>query len=291
MEFDLPWRIHWRPGPNVSLAIVDSIKRANPLAVTIHIEDEAQLETAGLPWDGTSLVIVHHGWRNQSLSQSAPLTSHEVSRWEFPIGGPGEVTTLAETGFLGVDPSTAALRWYPVSGKFNDLVKVLELAAEHGCSVTLPNRPAGVITSEGEGAFPDPSELDPVLAGAIKAAAAAFDPGRIRVHDFILSRILELESTEPSGCEAANAIAYVDEKGTVYPCETLMVPMGQLGREELDSIWASPVRARVRSDVEKMPGICVRCPELAMCRAGCRGAVYHLKGHYGDIDPLCPVDS
>ncbi|MDF1535376.1 MAG: SPASM domain-containing protein [bacterium] len=285
LKFDLPLRIHWRPGSEVSPAIVESIRKANPLAVTVHVEDVEQLAATGLPWEGIPVVVIHNGWRKQTAS----LPALDVHRWEFPVRGPDEAMALASGGFAGADPARAALRWYPVRGKLRHLAPILELAARYGCSVTLPNRPADVITSEEGGTFPDPDELDDGLFGAVRSAAALLQPGKIRVHDFILTRALGLESMEPSGCEAANAIAFIDGEGIVYPCETLGVPMGDLGREELEAIWASPLRARVRTDVGKMPGVCVRCPELTMCRGGCRGAVYHLKGHYLAPDPMCPL--
>ena len=291
MHFDLPWRIHWRPGSQASPAVVDAIKKANPLAVTVHVDSVEQLEGTGLPWDGCALVVILDGWRDHDVQQTGPLPAMAVNRWEFPVSDPDEAAVLVKRGFMGVDPAMAALRWYPVRGKFGHLVPIFEIASRHGCSVTLPNRPAGVITSVGEETFPDPSELDTALVEAVKVAASAIVPGGIRVHDFILTRILELESTEPSGCEAGNAIVYIDESGTVYPCETLVVPMGNLEKEGLDAIWASPLRDRIRADVGKMPGLCASCPELTMCQGGCRGAVYHLKGHYSTPDPMCPLCS
>ncbi len=285
MKFDLPLRIHWRPGPEVSPGIVDSIRRASPLAVTVHIENEDQLAATGLPWEGSSVVVIHNGWKKQTT----PLPALAVNRWEFPVSGPDEAEALAAGGFVGVDPARAALRWYPVRGRARHLAPLLELAARHGCSVTLPNRPADVITSEGAEAFPDPGELDGGLLQVVKTAAAGLEQGNIRVHDFILTQALGTESMELSGCEAANAIAFIDEKGVVYPCETLIVPLGDLGREELIAIWASPLRERVRSDVKKMPGVCEQCSDLKVCRGGCRGAVYHLKGHYKAPDPMCPL--
>jgi GeoRSP system SPASM domain protein len=289
MKFDLPWRIHWRPGSQASPVIVSAIRKANPLAVTAHVEGVEELAATGLPWDGCALVVILGGWREHADFQATLLQPLAVNRYEFPIDDPDEAAVLAQNGFMGVDPAMVALRWYPVRGRFDHLVPILEIAARHGCSVTLPNRPAGVITSVGVETFPEPSELDAVLAETVKAAASGLVPGRIRVHDFILARILEQESTEPSGCEAGNAIVFIDESGTVYPCETLLVPMGNLENEELDTIWASPLRDRIRADVGKMPGLCASCPELTICRGGCRGAVYHLKGHYSAPDPMCPL--
>ncbi len=172
-----------------------------------------------------------------------------------------------------------------------DLIPILETVENTGCGLTLPNRPAGVITSEGSKAFPDVGELSGEVLSGLKVLSKVMRSDQVRVHDFILTEALGLEGVEPQGCEAANSIAFIDREGMVYPCETLMVPMGDLNREKLDVVWASPLRDRIRRDVGSVPGLCSACPDLVNCKGGCRGAVYHLMGHYGAPDPLCPADA
>jgi len=284
MNFDLPIRIHWQPGDAVSRELTESIRGCRPLAVTLEIDGIGQLAPLDLPWDGVSLVIVYRGWRDPD--QKVPAGT--ARRWEFPIEGPGEARSLAEASFLGLPPAQAAFRWYPRRNGMRDIVPILETVRRSGCGLTLPNRPAGVITSEGSDAFPVIGELDPMVLSELEALKGELPPDRIRVHDFILTQSLGLEGIEPRGCEAANSLAFIDSHGWVYPCETLMVPMGDLKRETLDAIWASPLRNRIRRDIGSVPGLCWGCPDLGRCRGGCRGAVYHLRGHYGAPDPLCP---
>lgn len=284
MKFDLPWRIHWRPGDPVNKELIESIRGCRPLAVTLEVERIGQLTPFDLPWEGTSLVIVYRGWRNPDGDVIAGI----AKRWEFPIEGPSEAKYLADASFFGLPPADAAFRWFPRKGKMRDLVFILETVEKTGCGLTLPNRPAGVITSEGSGAFPDVGELSSGVLSELKTFTKVLRSDRVRVHDFILTDTLDLEGVEPQGCEAANSIAFIDQEGRVYPCETLMVPMGDLNGEMLDAIWASPLRDRIRRDIGSVPGLCLVCPDLGRCKGGCRGAAYHLMGHYGTPDPLCP---
>ncbi len=287
MKFDLPWRIHWRPGDPVSQDLVESIRKCCPLAVTLEIERIGQLAPFHLPWKGVSLVIVYRGWRDPD----GDILTGIAKRWEFPIEGPGEAKYLADTSFLGLPPADAAFRWFPRRGKMQDLVPILETVESTGCGLTLPNRPAGVITSEGSEAFPDALELSGEILSELNTFTKVLRSGQVRVHDFVLTEALGLEGVEPQGCEAANSMAFIDREGRIYPCETLMVPMGDLNRETLDAVWASPLRDRIRRDVSSIPGVCLACPDIGRCKGGCRGAVYHLMGHYGAPDPLCPSNA
>ena len=287
MNFDLPWRIHWQVGDPVSQALIESIRKCHPLAVTLEIERIAQLDLLDIPWEGVSLVILYRGWRDPDQHPVPGV----AKRWEFPIEGPGEAKYLADHSFLGLGPAQAALRWFPRRGQMQDLVSILETVSHVGCGLTLPNRPAGVITSEGSGAFPDTGELTGEVLSELNTFLHVLRSDRVRIHDFILTEALGLEGAEPQGCEAANSMVLIDSDGMVFPCETLMVPMGDLNREELDDIWDSPLRSRIRRDVGSVPGLCSSCPDLGSCKGGCRGAVYHLRGHYGAPDPLCPVDA
>lgn len=286
MNFDLPIRIHWQPGDPVDGRFIEAVRGSRPLALILEVEKISQAAALDLPWDGVSVVIVYRGWRDPDRD----ILPGIAQRWEFPVQGPGEARALADAAFLGLPPAEAAYRWFPRRGRLKDLFPILETASGAGCGLTLPNRPAGVITSEGWNAFPGTEELSGEVLAELKTSMKMLQPDRVRVHDFILTESLGLEGVEPLGCEAGNSMAFIDSGGRVYPCETLLVPMGDLGNEDLDTIWASPLRHRIRKDVNLIPGVCSSCPDLPRCRGGCRGAVYHLTGHYGAPDPLCPVD-
>jgi len=285
MEFDLPIRIHWRPGDPANLELVDSIRACRPLALTLEIERIGQLPPFGLPWDGVSLVIVYRGWREPDQN----LIMGMAKRWEFPVHGPHEARSLADDSFLGLTPEEAAFSWFPRRGKMADLLPLLETAARTGCGLTLPNRPAGVIKAEGSYAFPGAGELTRKLLSELESVKGRLRPDQVRVHDFILAKALGLGGIEPRGCEAANSIVFIDPVGRIYPCQTLMIPMGDLNRDKLDAVWASEIRKRIRREVGSLPGSCSSCLYLDRCQGGCRGAVYHLAGNYEAPDPFCAL--
>ncbi|UCG38870.1 MAG: SPASM domain-containing protein [bacterium] len=284
MRFDMPWRINWRLGEGTSEELVDAVRRCRPLSVTVQVSGAHHLGALKLPWEGVSVTAVLEEW---SLGAGS-LPTEGISRWEFTLAEPGQADEVVAGSFLGVPAHRASHSWSPLRGQIRHLPGLLEAAARAGCGLTLPNRPAGVITTLGADAFPDPGELDHMTVELIRRQAGLVQPQCLRVHDFILARALGLEGTEPQGCEAANAIAYIDAEGTVYPCESLMVPLGSLKEDDPEAIFRSPVRERIRRDVEGLPGLCVPCPELTACVGGCRGAVYHLTGHYAAPDPSCP---
>jgi len=284
MEFDLPVRIHWQPGHPVSPDLVASIREGRPLEMTLEIEGIGQLAPLDLPWGGVSLVVVYHGWRGADPGDLPGI----AARWEFPVDGPGDARSLARASFLGLPPARAAIRWYPRRGTLQDLVPLLEVAAQSGCGVTLPNRPADVIKSEGLNAFPEAGEWTPDIHSGLRALKDRLRSDQIRAHDFILTEALGLGGPEPQGCEAANSMAYIDPEGGIYPCQTLMIPMGDLNLEKPDAVWASETRQRIRREVVAVPGPCSLCSCLGRCRGGCRGTVYHLTGCFEAPDPQCP---
>ena len=286
MNFDLPIRIHWQPGDPVDPDHVRSIRDCHPLDVTLEIDKVEQLTSLDLPWEGISVVVVYQGWRDMVRC----ILPGVAQRWEFPIQGPAEAKALTDASFLGLSPAETSFRWFPRKGHLKDLVPILQSVADAGCGLTLPNRPAGDITSEGQNVFPGEEDLSGEVLGELSAFAKVLQSDHIRVHDFILTEALDLEWIEPLGCEAGNSLAFIDSWGKVYPCETLLIPMGDLGREGLGTIWASPLRQRIRKEVELVPETCSSCPDLVRCRGGCRGAVYHLMGHFGAPDPQCLID-
>ena len=167
-----------------------------------------------LPWQRVSLVIVYRGWRDPDWGVIAEI----AKRWEFPIERPSEAKYFAGASFFGLPPADAAFSWLPRRGKMQDLVPILETLGSTGCGLTLPNRPAGVITSEGSEVFPDVGELFGEDLSELKTHAKVLRSDRVRAHDFILTEALGLEGVEPQGCEAANSMAFIDREGRVFPC-------------------------------------------------------------------------
>jgi len=282
--FDLPWRIHWRiESMSARSTNLEAIRECNPLVLIIESREVEPLMSIGLPWPQTQVTGIVHNWR--SLAKTA--RDIPVSRWEIPVKDVNDARQAVETLVERLPPERTSLRWYPLKGELAMLEDVLHVAKETGWGLTLPNRPAMVIESLGSEAFPDANELDPELLEVITGTMKKTGHERIRIHDFIISQALGIEGPEPQGCEAGGAIAYVEDDGTVYPCSTLKVPLGNLRKESFIQIWSGPERLRIREEVARMPDVCGRCEKLVVCRGGCRGAVYHLDGGYDLPDPLC----
>jgi radical SAM protein with 4Fe4S-binding SPASM domain len=88
----------------------------------------------------------------------------------------------------------------------------------------------------------------------------------LRIHDFIISEFLGLDGSEPGGCEAGNSIAFIDCDGIVYPCCSLLIPLGDLNEDDFDGIWKNPARDRIRKDLLELPSVCRSCSLLAACQ-------------------------
>ncbi|TNF49447.1 SPASM domain-containing protein [bacterium] len=282
---DLPWRIHWRLLGRDPEPYLDAVKECQPLSMLVEVNEPGDLSPLGFPWPNTAVVVVLREWK----AVSGVLPSDGIARWEFPVMGPAEAEEIAGRFFPDMLPSLVSFRWLPVKGALNDLPRMLETAIGKGCGLTLPNRPADDITAEEEDLLPGMEELTESSLTRMKKAAAQLGHDRLKVHDFILSAAMELAGPEPLGCEAGNSIAFLDREGEVYPCSSLLVKMGDLSSESFASIWAKPIRSRIRKDVCALPSVCAGCPVLDRCRGGCRGIVYHLKGHFGAPDLLCSV--
>ncbi len=113
---------------------------------------------------------------------------------------------------------------------------------------------------------------------------------RLLVHDLFLHKSLELPGLggriEYAGCQAGDAIAYIDKKGLVYPCATLAEPLGDLTKETLKEVWGSEKRRSIREKLVAVPGECAPCKDVGDCKGGCRGLAWATGGHESK-DPNC----
>jgi radical SAM protein with 4Fe4S-binding SPASM domain len=282
--FDLPFRIYWNPGPAAPAGLVKAVRKSEPLTVILQLKNTDELVRLGLPWDGTSVVAVLHGWEDHKGS----LPVEGVDRWEFPVEDLTGINRIETECFFGVSASRTALRWIPRKGGLHMLPEMVRSAARLGCGLTLPNPTVDVITTRGAAAFPDPLEFDEQLMDRVREAAGGLTPKALRVHDYILAKALNLSEAGSVGCQAANSIAFVDEDGVVYPCESFKVALGNLNSMEMGSIWSSPARGEILKEIGLMPLACSTCADLSACRGGCRGAAFHLRGRHGEPDPVCP---
>jgi len=282
--FDLPWRFHWKISGRLHGDVIEKVRACRPLSLVVELDSLERLALLDIPWAGTEVVIVFNGWS----SGSGSLPAGGVDRWEFPVTDPDQAEFIREHFFPGGHTGRASLRWIPVKGSVHYLPEMLKAAAACGFGLTLPNRPADGISSPDSGSLPDPAELQPLEGEELSRLVKSLGEDRLRVHDFMISQVLGMTGPEPSGCEAGNSMAYIDHAGTVFPCRSLLIPLGSLENDSFEEVWSNPARDRIRRDLLKLPATCTSCSALQNCRGGCRGIVYHLYGHYGDVDPLCP---
>jgi AdoMet-dependent heme synthase len=100
---------------------------------------------------------------------------------------------------------------------------------------------------------------------------------------------LEPESTDsniPSGgCAAGISGLTILSDGTLMPCRRLALPIGNILRDSLRTIWAtSPVLQSLRSRAG-YSGKCRHCSRWSRCR-GCRAIAFAYSSAHGSPDPL-----
>lgn len=110
--------------------------------------------------------------------------------------------------------------------------------------------------------------------------AGCREPVGLRIDDDTLETIILYGLYKPAGscCAAATARMAVSPTGTVFPCPLLRLPLGNLRRQELPSIWSGPVSRQVRgAGLFNPPVICLecdlgpicpRCPAMALLEDG-----------------------
>jgi radical SAM protein with 4Fe4S-binding SPASM domain len=78
---------------------------------------------------------------------------------------------------------------------------------------------------------------------------------------------LELELGIKS-CSACRINMAIEPDGTVIPCQSYFVPLGNILRDEWKKIWQNPLCLKIRAR-KYAPDKCYECPSLNICGAGC----------------------
>ena len=111
---------------------------------------------------------------------------------------------------------------------------------------------------------------------------------RVTVHDPFLWRGIFPDTPFPEGrCQAANTMLAIDQKGIVYPCPTMPVPLGDLMVTSLREIARGETKRSLRGEITRLPADCAGCDDAAGCKGGCRGRGEQLSGSWDGIDPAC----
>ena len=94
---------------------------------------------------------------------------------------------------------------------------------------------------------------------------------------------------EYNGCQAGNALCYIDQNGDLYLCSSLYVSIGSVLENEIKTLFKSEKRAEYKKMIdEQYTDKCIECVDFQECKGGCRGIVYFVNDSFLGLDPLCP---
>ena len=89
-------------------------------------------------------------------------------------------------------------------------------------------------------------------------------------------------------CKKVHDTCFVGRDGIVYPCEGLLLAIGNIRKRSLKNILTdSEVIQNIRNHTQMIKGPCRGCEDFTDC-CGCRGRAYNLTGDYLASDPICP---
>ena len=93
-----------------------------------------------------------------------------------------------------------------------------------------------------------------------------------------------IQDSEPSEC--GDGLAFIAANGDVQPCGYAHIPLGNILKTDLESIWNnSPDLSNWREN--RLNGKCLVCEFNEICRGGCRAAAYEANGDFTVPDPTC----
>lgn len=69
-------------------------------------------------------------------------------------------------------------------------------------------------------------------------------------------------------CSACRINMAIEPDGTVIPCQSYFVPLGNILKDKWQKIWKNPTCLKLRKR-EYAPDKCYECPSLQICGAGC----------------------
>lgn len=247
----------------------------------------------GLLGDGAMAVLEEFSVTSVAVSLTMPLAAFS-SAVAARVGElkVKEVLLSAESvadfqGMRGVfrDSSPAKGISFPVTrGNWRQLPSLVAFCREEGIArLVLPmQRLYG-----GEAPFFISRVEQDVLAKSLAAAGGA-DGLNVTIHDPFLWRAFNPGVPFPQGgCQAANTMIAIATDGGVYPCPTLPVRLGTLGKMSLREIIASQVKRAFRFRLRETPEECIPCREADECRGGCLGRAFAVHGTLDGADPAC----
>jgi GeoRSP system SPASM domain protein len=192
------------------------------------------------------------------------------------------------------DGMSLSVSMVPDSTNLTEVVEVVKAALGAGIKTFYLINPDLVNGAKDAAAYalnaPQRAEFKAAIEDVLKPLG---NDVRLFVHDLFLHKALELPGLggriEYAGCQAGDAIAYIDKKGLVYPCATLAKPLGDLTKATLKEVWGSEHRRTIRERLVAIPDECAPCKDVDDCKGGCRGLAWAVGGPNGNDskDPNC----
>lgn len=176
-----------------------------------------------------------------------------------------------------------------------EVVPTVELSAALGARVVTLRRfaPVGRGSSYGAVLGLTPAVLAEVLLEVTRNREAWNNLVRVDTNELLLRFALGNPAQDSgldqahTGCRAGRSASHVLPDGTVYPCNYLHLPVGNLTEETLTDIWDSPAVAEVRSATGAVPPSCRECHLVPLCVDRCPGHAHAQYGSFQRRDPLC----
>ncbi|MBI5142553.1 MAG: SPASM domain-containing protein [Nitrospirae bacterium] len=294
MLLSTPLRIFWRitaaasPPDTDSLAtIARAIAAARPFEVTVS---GAPLEVELLPEllapiteTGIPVTVIERPERIVSLLASSGLKGVAL------ISGIDDLRVLAkrcQTDGFAMDAVHVSPEWDVVK----NLAEMLPQLAYSGVRrVVIPNPDLVSSGARDVSSYVYGPERIARLAASLEEVYCTTGIPAIIAHDLFLAKALGLVSPEYGGCQAGNAICFISPDGTVFPCATLPVSLGNLADASLKAVWAGEKRRELIGQIANSPDCCRDCEQAASCRGGCRGMAHVAGGGFDGPDPGCDL--
>ena len=292
-----PLRVFWElppekiggPDVGIALGIAEELARLKIFFVTLRLSgpraDIAKL-IAALKAGGVRLTIslvspdAFSGWDALSGADAVEF---------FPSDVNGLRDIAARTGNIP-EGTKISLAMVPAAGGAAEIIAMTDAGLKLGIGTFNLINPLVTSVSDAKRYILRESDRASLKEGLERLLVPFSDGVKLFVHDLFLHGALELPGLggriEYAGCQAGDAIAYIDGSCSVFPCASFPVNLGNMKQHSMKELWSGAARTELRRLIAALPAGCRDCTDAADCKGGCRGIAYVLGGHDAK-DPAC----